>query len=59
MCTQERQFYIALLFNMCRHWRTLNGGLRANMPNDGNDHLMAAIDHVAFALHNPAFEIVR
>ena len=55
MTPQERQFYCALLFAMCRYYRS------ASEPWQGarRIHLKAAIDHIALALHDPMFEVIR
>ena len=58
MTSQERQFYIAILFNACRYNRACING-NPDRTNHLNRHLVAAIDHIANALRTPAFEIVR
>ena len=58
MTSQERQFYVAILFNMCRYWRAREIAATQTTKSK-DDYLMSAIDHVAKALRTPAFEIVR
>jgi hypothetical protein len=59
MTTQERQFFTAVLFSACRHWRATRSVETTFRPVDHAPHLSAAIDHIALALRTPAFEVVR